>query len=98
MKKTKEGNLKASISLGQLHQDKPSPRWYKKDSVQKIPLKPGMIKLEPSFLMLNKSIPNIEKTYDVDRLLIQPKHKEQRHKFDKSLLECLQEKENDPLT
>lgn len=52
----------------------------------------------PSFLVRAMEIPSVSRTIDFERLLTRPKHKPSRLKFDKNNSECLNEKENDPLT
>lgn len=57
-----------------------------------------MMKTSPSFFIKTQEIPQMQKTYDLSRLMVLPKHKINRSKFDKSKSECLKEKENNPLT
>jgi hypothetical protein len=52
----------------------------------------------PSFLVRAMEIPPVSRTIDFERLLAKPKHKPNRLKFDKTNSDCLNEKENDPLT
>ena len=53
---------------------------------------------QPSYFFKSNEIPNLSKTIDLERLLQKPNHKITRLKFDKTKTECLQEKENNPLT
>lgn len=52
----------------------------------------------PSFTIKSSEIPIIPKTIDFERLLTKPNHRPNRLKYDKNKSECLQEKENNPLT
>eukprot|EP00347_Sterkiella_histriomuscorum_P018196 403346422 len=52
----------------------------------------------PSFLVKAMEIPPVSRTIDFERLLARPRHKPNRLKFDQTNTECLNEKENDPLT
>lgn len=52
----------------------------------------------PSFVIKSSDIPQVSRTIDFERLVSRPRHKPNRLKFDKTKTECLQEKENNPLT
>jgi len=43
----------------------------------------------PSFLVRAAEIPPVARTIDFERLLMRPKHKPNRLKFDKTKTECL---------
>ena len=51
-----------------------------------------------TFDIRSSEIPPMERTCDLERLMMRPKHKQDRHKFDKTKSICLNEKENNPLT
>lgn len=52
----------------------------------------------PAFKFTTNEIPTMSKTTNLDRLMLRPPHKVDRLKFDKTKVECLVEKENNPLT
>lgn len=63
----------------------------------------GLVKKqkEPPFIIKSSEIPpqmEITRKIDYDRLLSKPRHKPNRLKFDKNKIECLKEKENNPMT
>ena len=51
-----------------------------------------------SFAVKTGDIPPMMRTQDLDKLMKKPSHKITRLKFNKQKIECLNERENDPLT
>ena len=53
---------------------------------------------KPNYKFTAKQIPNLSRSINVDRLMMQPVHKPNRTKFDRTNSECIVDIENNPQT
>ena len=95
---TNHQSLRGSHSVKNLHSSVNQSPMMSRTSSQPFFNHSIMKKEGPSFLVKAMEIPSVSRTIDFERLLMRPKHKPNRLKFDKNNSDCLNEKENDPLT